>query len=185
MPDHALTGQILPPASDPRAVGRRVFDLLHQAVRDKADAGLHDMWARFYRLGRNRPWKGATPAGMPLSSANLLHMHRQRTVNTLTDNSPTFNVSRVGDGGDADAFLTMERLARHWWTEQEQQAVLEKSVMHGETYGVAVEKVVFDPDLEYGLGEGVPWWSILSASRSIPGAAWTCRTRRPCFTSSP
>jgi len=153
MPDHALTGQLLPPASDPRAVGRKVFDLLHQAVRDKADAGLHDMWARFYRLGRNRPWKGTTPAGVPLSSANLLHMHRQRTVNTLTDNSPTFNVSRVGDGGDADAFLAMERLARHWWTEQEQQAVLEKSVMHGETYGVAVEKVVFDPDLEYGLGE--------------------------------
>ena len=66
MPDHALTGQILPPASDPRAVGRRVFDLLHQAVRDKAEAGLHDMWTRFYRLGRNPPWKGTTPAGVPI-----------------------------------------------------------------------------------------------------------------------
>jgi hypothetical protein len=153
MPDSRATEQLLPPASDPRAVGRRVFDLLHTAMQAKIDDGLHDMWARFRRLGRNRPWKGTTPAGVPLSSANLLHMHRQRTVNTLTDNSPSFNVTRVGDGGDEDAFLTMERLARHWWIEQEQQAALEKSVINGETYGVAVEKVVFDPDLEYGLGE--------------------------------
>lgn len=153
MPDRPINTQILPDAADPRAVGHRVFELLHTAMRAKIDAGLHDMWARFYRLGRNRSWKGTTPAGVPLSSANLLHMHRQRTVNTLTDNSPTFNVTRIGDGGDEDAFLTMERLARHWWIEQEQQAVLEKSVITGETYGVAVEKVVFDPDLEYGLGE--------------------------------
>ncbi len=145
--------ELLPPAGDVRAVGRRVFGIMEEAVRAKADMGLHDMWARNYRLGRNRPWRGATPAGVPLSSANLLHMHRQRTVNMLTDNSPTFNVTRMGEAGDEDVFLTLERLARHWWIEQEQQAVLEKSVINGETYGVAVEKVIFDPDLEYGLGE--------------------------------
>ncbi len=153
MAEKTVFGGLLPPADDPRAVGRRVFEVLEEAVRAKMDLGLHEMWARNYRLGRNRPWRGATPAGVPLSSANLLHMHRQRTVNMLTDNSPTFNVTRVGDAGDEDVFLTMERLAGHWWIEQEQQAALEKSVLNSETYGVAVEKVIFDPDLEYGLGE--------------------------------
>jgi len=145
--------EILPSADRPDLVGRRVFDLLETVVREKARLGLHDKWTRHYRLGRNRPWQEPARPGLPLVSANLLHLHRQRTVNTLTDNNPTFNVNRVGPGGDEELFRVLERAAAWWWGEQEQQAVLERSVINGETYGVAVEKVVFDPDLEYGLGE--------------------------------
>ena len=153
MTDGAPNAGILPPADRPDLVGRRVFELLEAVVREKARLGLHDKWTRHYRLGRNRPWLDAVRPGLPLASANLLHLHRQRTVNALTDNNPTFNVSRVGPGGDEALFRALERAAAWWWIEQEQQAVLERSVINGETYGVAVEKVVFDPDLEYGLGE--------------------------------
>ncbi len=152
-PDASTHGQLLPPDTRPDLVGRRVFDILEAVVREKSRLGLHDKWTRHYRLGQNRPWRGQAPAGVPLASANLLHLHRQRTVNTLTDNHPTFNVNRVGPLGDEELFRILERAAAWWWTEQEQQAVLERSVINGETYGVAVEKVVFDPDLEYGLGE--------------------------------
>ena len=145
--------ELLPPDDQPEKVGRRVFDLLEAVIQEKTRLGLHDKWTRHYRLGLNRPWRGQAPGGLPLTSANLLHLHRQRTVNTLTDNNPTFNVSRVGPLGDETLFTTLERAATWWWAEQEQQAVLERSVINGETYGVAVEKVVFDPDLEYGLGE--------------------------------
>jgi hypothetical protein len=149
----AIRTELLPPADRPEAVGRRVFELLEAVVREKSRLGLHDKWTRHYRLGHNRSWRGQAPGGLPLSSANLLHLHRQRTVNTLTDNHPTFNVNRVGPLGDEALFRALERAAAWWWTEQEQQAVLERSVINGETYGVAIEKVVFDPDLEYGLGE--------------------------------
>jgi len=145
--------ELLPPADQPERVGRRVFELLETVVREKSHLGLHDKWTRHYRLGQNRPWLAKAPGGLPLASANLLHLHRQRTVNTLTDNNPTFNVSRVGPLGDEPLFQTLERVAAWWWNEQEQQAVFERSVINGETYGVAIEKVVFDPDLEYGLGE--------------------------------
>jgi len=153
MSDVLTQAQLLPPAEQPELVGRRVFDLLETVVREKTRLGLHDKWTRHYRLGQNRPWLGAARPGVPLVSANLLHLHRQRTVNTLTDNNPTFNVNRVGPAGDEELFRVLERAAAWWWSEQEQQAVLERSVINGETYGVAVEKVVFDPDLEYGLGE--------------------------------
>ncbi|MHC1791432.1 hypothetical protein [Solidesulfovibrio sp.] len=145
--------QLLPGADAPELVGSRVFDLLEAVVRDKARLGLADTWTRNYRLGRNQSWLGPAQPGVPQLGANLLHLHRQRTVNMLTDNHPTFNVSRVGPAGDEQVFTALERAAAWWWNEQEQQAVFERSVINGETYGTAVEKVVFDPDLEYGLGE--------------------------------
>ncbi|MEL7641364.1 MAG: hypothetical protein AAGU21_17145 [Solidesulfovibrio sp.] len=142
--------ELLPPANRPDLVGPRVFELLEAAVRDKARLGLAEKWTSHYRLGLGRAW----PAAEPLAgAANLLHLHRQRTVNMLTDNNPTFNVNRVGPGGDEELFRTLERAAACWWIEQEQQSAFERSVINGETYGIAVEKVVFDPDLEYGLGE--------------------------------
>ena len=153
MADATVNTGLLPPAGQPEQVGRRVFDILETVVREKTRLGLHDKWTRHYRLGRNRPWRGPAEPGVPLLGANLLHLHRQRTVNTLTDNHPTFNVNRVGPGGDEALFRALERAAAWWWGEQEQQAVLERSVINGETYGVAVEKVVFDPEREYGLGE--------------------------------
>lgn len=152
MPD-TLSHELLPPEDQPEQVGRRVFELLEVVIQEKERLGLHDKWTRHYRLGQNRPWLDRAPGGLPLASANLLHLHRQRTVNLLTDNNPTFNVSRVGPKGDEGLFTTLERAATWWWNEQEQQAVLERSVINGETYGVAIEKVVFDPELEYGLGE--------------------------------
>jgi hypothetical protein len=147
------THELLPPAARPDLVGRRVFELLHAVVADKTRLGLADKWTHHYRLGLGRTWRTVAQPGVPLVSANLLHLHRQRTVNLLTDNNPTFNVNRVGPAGDEELFRALERAATWWWTEQEQQAVFERSVINGETYGVAVEKVVFDPDLEYGLGE--------------------------------
>ncbi len=149
----ACFGELLPPAERPDLVGPRVFELLEAVVADKARLGLAEKWTNHYRLGRNRVWRATAPAGAAMASANLLHLHRQRTVNMLTDNNPTFNVTRVGPDGDDALFRTLERAAACWWTEQEQQAAFERSVINGETYGVAVEKVVFDPDLEYGLGE--------------------------------
>lgn len=153
MADAKQNYELLPPPDKSDAVGKKVFAILDEIIKDKANLGLHDKWLRHYRLSRNQPWTSKAPAGVPLASANLLHTHRQRTVNTLTDNSPNFNVKRIGTEADDEIYRTIERASEYWWQEQEQQAVFEKSVLNGETYGVCIEKVVFDPDLEFGLGE--------------------------------
>ncbi len=145
--------ELLPPEDRPDKAGRKVFALLEEALRDKNAQGLHEKWTRNYRLGRNKSWKSQATPGFPLANANFLHAHRQRTVNVLTDNHPAFNVTMAGETENEEACRTIERLARHWWNEQEQQAVFERSVINGETYGAAIEKVVFDPDMEYGLGD--------------------------------
>jgi len=144
------------PSSDnkPKDVGRAVFEILSKIITDKINMGLHDKWLAHYKLGKNKHWKKISKK-VPLIAANLLFLHRQRTSNMLTDNNPTFNVAKSGDvaEGKEDIYLALERAAAYWWQEQEQQDVLESSVQNGETYGAAIEKVVFNPSLEYGLGE--------------------------------
>jgi len=145
---------LIPPEGDPK-VGEKVFEVLGRIVADKIRLGLHDRWMRNYRLRRNLHFKSRPEIGKPLVSANLLYTHGQRTVNTMTDNDPTFNVAAVGQIADQDKeqLADLQRCTEHWWRDQEQQDVFESSVINGEQYGIAIEKVVFNPDLEYGLGE--------------------------------
>lgn len=147
------SSELLPMEGDPK-VGKKVFEILGEIVADKINLGLHQSWYERYRLSRNMVWKNDTKK-VPLLSANLLHTHRQRTVNTLTDNNPTFNLAKCGQVREEadEAFTKLQWTAEHWWRETEQQDKFSSSVANGEMYGTAIEKVVFDPDLEYGIGE--------------------------------
>lgn len=144
---------LIPPAGS-KDVGEKVFLLLTEIVEDKKDLGLHEKWLENYRLSKNKHWKMSSKK-VPLVSANLLFMHRQRTVNMLTDNNPTFNIAKGGDvpRDQQEVFSKLQRAAEYWWTETEQQDFLETSVINGEMYGVTIEKTIFNPDLEYGEGE--------------------------------
>ncbi|MEG6552549.1 hypothetical protein V6C53_20135, partial [Desulfocurvibacter africanus] len=146
--------ELLPPEESGK-LGYRVFELLAEILADKDAQGLHSKWETFYRLSRNQPWRASKKPGVPLLSANLLHRHRTKVVNTLTNSQPTFNVARAGEIDDKRAGVLddVHRATQYWWQEQEQQHVFEQSVINGETYGCAIEKVIFDPDLEVGLGE--------------------------------
>lgn len=145
--------QVLPPEGD-KEVGYDVFKILDAVIKHKNELGLPVKWIDCYELSRNLHWKNPS-AKVPLVSANLLFSHRQRTVSTLTDNNPTFNVTQVGqvDDDNEEIFHRYLKTAEFWWGDQEQQSVLERSVGNGELYGCTVEKVAFNPDLEYGIGE--------------------------------
>ena len=145
--------ELIPPEGDEK-VGRKVFDVLGEVLADKIKQGLHQRWYEHYRLSRNLVWKSDTKK-IPMLSANLLHTHRQRTVNTMTDNEPTFNLAKYGAVNEEsdDTFQKLQWTAEHWWRETEQQGDFATSVNNGEMYGCAIEKVVFDPDLEFGIGE--------------------------------
>lgn len=136
-------------------VGKKIFMMLSESIKDKINIGLHSKWNRDYELRMNKHWRNKNIANVKLTEANLLYTHIQRTVNTLTDNNPTFNLAVIGGNQeiDEDIFTGLQHAAEHWWLDQEQQDVLETSVLNGETYNIAIEKVIFNPDLEFGQGE--------------------------------
>jgi hypothetical protein len=143
--------ELIPPEGHEN-VGYTAFDILVEILEDKNEMGLPEKWNRASELTRNKHWK--QKAGKPgLVTANLLFSHRQRTVNMLTDNNPTFNVSKLGSAdGNEDAYDAMLRTCEHWWRDQEQQHVLEMSVGSAEEQGAVVEKCVFNDEIEL-IGE--------------------------------
>jgi hypothetical protein len=158
MTDAAKSAPFLDPQLVPEEghekVGLKVFAILEEVLKDREDLGLTEKWNRNYDLGRGRHWKTKSKK-VPLRKANLIHLFRQRTVNVLTDNNPTFNVTQKTGSEDIeeDKVGKLKRSCEYWWQEEEQQAVFEGSVRQGETYGATIEKVIMNFSLEHGLGE--------------------------------
>jgi len=148
-----VLSELLPPEGDLN-VGYRIFELLEQVVKFKNELGLAAKWNRHYELAKNKHWKQESSKAT-LITANLLFAHRSRTVNVLTDNNPTFNIQQVGETNEEkeEILLNLLRTSEFWWGDTEQQAVLEKSISNGETYGCTIEKMIFNEELEYGIGE--------------------------------
>ncbi len=146
--------ELLPPEGD-KKLGYRVFEILAEVLQDKQDLSLPQKWSHFYELGKNKHWKTATKKGVSLVSANLLHKHRQRTINMITGNNPTFELSRLTGAVEEDneRYDALLKCIEYWWRETEQQDVFDSSVGEGETYGCCVEKGFFNPEAECGIGE--------------------------------
>ena len=149
MAEEKISYEVLPAEGD-KDVGLKVYSILEAIIDDKETRGLIKRWNRNYELKRGKHWRNKTKAGVPLITANLIHKHRMNTINSLTDNNPIFNVAKINDSEEINQELyeNLQRTAEHWWNEQEQQDVFESSVNNGEDYGIAIEKVIFDPDLE-------------------------------------
>jgi hypothetical protein len=156
MPDKISKSSIalIPPEGD-KNVGKRVFEVLAAVLADKENLGLPKLWSRHYKLRRNKHWKDER-SSVPLISANLIYTHVQRSVNSLTDNNPIFNVVNMyaGDNEAEKSISTdLQRAAEDWWMDNEQQDKLESSVLNGEMYGICIEKVIFNSELSAGLGD--------------------------------
>jgi hypothetical protein len=150
MAEEKISYEVLPPEGSSN-VGLKVYSILEDIISDKETRGLIKRWNRNYELKRGKHWKNKK-ANVPLITANLIHKHRMNTINSLTDNNPIFNVAKINDSEDIEqeVYENLQRTAEHWWNEQEQQDIFESSVNNGEDYGIAIEKVIFDPDIEEG-----------------------------------
>jgi len=126
-------------------VGHNAFSILADVIRDKDKKKLPNKWFRNYELYRARHWRSQGSAR--LSTVNLIWNFITRTVNLLTDNSPTFNITAEND----DVALKIDKVARYWWNETEQQDTLSNSVTMSEINGCVVEKVIFNPALNLSL----------------------------------
>lgn len=149
--------ELIPPPGH-EMVGHTIFNILEEILEHKEALGLPSKWNHYYQLRRNKHWK--TGSNLSLISANVLGTHHQRTVNTLTDSNPTFNVVQLGPISEdpertEEVLAQYMRTAEHWWTDQEQQQVLAESVSTGELCGCVAEKLYFDREKEFPHGEVV------------------------------
>ncbi len=164
---------LIPPEQD-RNVGKKVFAMLEAILKDKEDigrTGTDGKWIRNHQLVHGVHFRSKPLKKVPLVPVNFIKDHLVRTVNELTDNNPTFEVKRYGEISDEQkkSFDLIQRIVESWWNDTEQQDKLDTSVTNGETYGITIEKMVFDPDAEYGQGEAKTvivdpfcfgWWPL-------------------------
>lgn len=153
MPDEPKWKELLPPEGHPK-VGDEAYKLFAEVLQDKINLGLLDKWRRFYELRKNKHWKNQGATGINLVTANLIYTHIQRVCNTMTDNDPTFNLVAMDEAGASEEIYdNLQKAAESWWIDTEQSDDFARSVVNGETYGICIEKVIFNPDLEGGMGE--------------------------------
>ena len=153
MPDSKDWKELLPPEGHAQ-VGTEAWKVLAAVVHDKENLGLPQKWQRYYELRRNKHWKSQSQGGINLVTANLIYTHMQRVVNTMTDNDPTFNIVQMDDpGASGELFGNLQSAAESWWIDTEQSDDFARTVTNGENYGICIEKVVFNPDIEIGIDE--------------------------------
>src|SRR5512137_2994212 len=150
MPDERDWKELLPPEGHAK-LGQEAWKILEDVVNDKQNLGLPVKWQRYYELRKNKHWKSQAQGGVNLVTANLIYTHIQRVVNTMTDNDPTFNIVKMeSEAQNEEIFENLQKAAESWWIDTEQADDFARTVTNGENYGICVEKVVFNPDLEGG-----------------------------------
>jgi len=137
------------PKSGEKNVGHASFAILEAVIEDKEKKRLPQKWHRNYEMYRNHHWRSGAFAPISLASISLVAAHIERTVNLLTDNNPTFDII----GENEETASSLQKMARYWWNETEQQDIFGDSVKMAEINGSAIEKVIFNPALNNGLGE--------------------------------
>ncbi len=142
------------PEKGNKDVGKKIFQCLEAVLRDKEALGLKERFTRNAELVRNKFWRSKSDK-VPLVTANLLYTHVLRNTNQLTDNNPTFNVIPAGEVQEdqQETFDILHETIDFWWQETEQQALFSDSVYNGEVNGTAIEKSIFNPELNDGEGE--------------------------------
>jgi len=142
----------LPPEGH-EAVGKFFWGLWATAVAEKDRLGLEERWIEAYRLFRGAHWdqsKKKRNKGQRVDklTANLLFANTQRTVANITARAPTAEVVSL-DGGDDISDQALSAQVRKWNNESEQAKGLSSSVLVMETYGITIEKAVFNQKTEH------------------------------------
>jgi len=135
------------PEEGSEKVGHHCFNILARVIEDKSKKKLPNKWFRNYELFRARHWR--SQGNTRLSTVNLIWTYVTRTCNLLTDQNPTFDIHAEKD----EVARTVNKASTYWWAETEQQDVYADSVLTAEVCGCVVEKVVFNPSINNGIGE--------------------------------
>jgi hypothetical protein len=132
-------------------LGRFLYQKFQIAKKEKDRLELHPKWMRNYELHRGKHFK-STNSKWPLVPVNLAYMVVGRTKAHLTDNKPRFEIV-PHDEMTKEHAPVMNTAANSWWKRTKQQKSLSDTIHNSELYGSTIEKTIFDPDMEGGLGD--------------------------------
>jgi hypothetical protein len=166
-----------PPEGDPR-VGPWVWEKIQVMKKYRDSLDLPSLWSHFHELYRNRIFRNKskfsqTPANLYFKIINSLKAN-------LTDQKPKASIMPRGDTPDeiSDGW---QAKYDEWWEHSKQQKCLELSVGNSELYGYACDKMVFNPELEAGIGDiqtvrgdtfGTLFWPKHTDIQTMPMIGW-------------
>ena len=128
-----------PPPADHPELGKWVWELFEAAYSEKERLGLMDRWVSNYKLFRGNHWGDKKRNSADHISVNLYFANIQRTVANITAKNPVVEVVDL-DGIEDEADQVLSAKMRKYWHESEQQAILSKTCLNNEIYGITVEK---------------------------------------------
>ena len=132
-----------PPPADHPDLAKWVWGLFEESYSEKERLGLMDRWKSNYRLLRGNHWGEKARNNPDKITVNLFFANVQRTVANITAKNPVAEVVDLdGNEDQVDQILTLKM--KKWWNETEQQARLARSSLNNETYGITIEKAVWD-----------------------------------------
>lgn len=166
-----------PPEGDPR-VGPWAWEKIGIMRKYRDTLDLPSLWSHFHELYRNRIFR--TKSKFAQTPINLYFKVINALKANLTDQKPKASIMSRGDTAD-DIADGWQAKYDEWWEHSKQQKCLELSVGNSELYGFAMDKMVFDPELEAGIGDirtvrgdtfGVMLWPKHSDPQTSPMVAW-------------
>lgn len=136
------------PAEKAEGAGEFFWSLYEEGLAEKDRLGLHARWLENYRLFRGAHWDSQKQQFKYLSATrkaiiNLLFANIQRTVANVTAKAPVAEVVDV-EGIDDGADKVLSAQVRKWNNESEQTKSLSSSVLNMETYGITIEKAIYN-----------------------------------------
>ena len=134
-----------PPPADHPDLAEWVWGLFEESYSEKERLGLMERWKSNYRLLRGNHWGEKARNNPDKITVNLFFANVQRTVANITAKNPVAEVVDLdGNEDQVDQVLTLKM--KKWWNETEQQAKLAKSSLNNETYGITIEKAVWQSE---------------------------------------
>ena len=143
----------LPPEGN-SDVGAFAYRLFEDALRERNRLGVQARFMAYYHFFRGRHAQDHLSGIFTLKrktklSIALLHANVTRTVANITARAPVAEVLQA-DGIEDEADQILSEKLRIWNNREEQQVSLARSVLSMETYGITVEKAVWDAELRQG-----------------------------------
>ncbi len=135
-------------------VGAYAYQLYEDAIRERNRLGVPTRMMAYYHFFRGRHAQDHLAGIFTLKrksklSIALLHANVTRTVANITARAPVAEVLQA-DGIEDEADQILSEKLRIWNNREEQQVSLARSVLNMETYGITVEKAVWDAELQQG-----------------------------------
>ena len=145
--------QNLPPEGDVD-VGAFAYQLFEDALKERNRLGIPGRFMSYYHFFRGRHSQDSLYGMFTLKrktklSIALLHANVTRTVANITARAPVAEVLQA-DGIEDEADQILSEKLRIWNNREEQQVSLARSVLIMETYGITIEKAVWDSELKQG-----------------------------------